>query len=77
MRHWGFPHEQENYPMYHFSEEFRQAYESLTFPLVIDQFIDEKVVPLLVSDGFCELTGLDRDKAMTSWFAAGMRTATI
>ena len=50
--------------MYHFSEEFRQAYESLTFPLVIDQFIDEKVVPLLVSDGFCELTGLDRDKAM-------------
>ena len=41
-----------------------QAYESLTFPLVIDQFIDEKVVPLLVSDGFCELTGLDRDKAM-------------
>ena len=51
--------------MYQFSDEFRQAYESMTIPIVIDQFIDEKVVPLLVSDGFCELTRLDRDKALS------------
>ncbi len=50
--------------MYQFSDEFRQAYESLTIPIVIDQFIDEKVVPLLVSDGFCQLTRLDRAKAL-------------
>ena len=51
--------------IYQFSDEFRQAYESMTIPIVIDQFIDGKVVPLLVSDGFCRLTGLDREKALS------------
>jgi len=50
--------------MYQFSDEFRQAYESMTVPLVIYQRIGEKSVPLLVSDGFCRLTDLDREKAM-------------
>ena len=51
--------------MYQFTDEFRQAYESMTIPIVIDQFIDGKVVPLLVSDGFCQLTNLDREKALS------------
>ena len=51
--------------MYQFSDGFRQAYESMTIPIVIDQFVDGKVVPLLVSDGFCRLTGLDRAKALS------------
>ena len=37
---------------------------------VYDQYIDGKVVPLLVSDGFCRLVGLDREKAM-AWFNKG------
>lgn len=56
--------------MYKFPEEMRKAYELLPIPLVIDQQIDGRVVPLLVSDGFCKLTGLDRDKAM-NWFSDG------
>ena len=49
--------------MYHFSDELRKAYESMTVPLVIYQFENEKVIPLLVSDGFCRLVGLDHEKA--------------
>ncbi len=50
--------------MYQFSDEFRKAYELMTVPLVIHQFENEKVVPLLVSDGFCHLTGLNRKRAL-------------
>ena len=56
--------------MFIFPEELRKAYEAIPLPLVIDQFIDGKVVPLLVSDGFCRLVELDRDAAM-KWFAGG------
>lgn len=56
--------------MYVFPEEVRKAYEAVPVPLVINQFIDEKVVPLLVSDGFCRLVELDRDAAM-KWFTGG------
>lgn len=34
------------------------------------KYIDGKVVPILVSDGFCELVGLDREKAL-AWFTEG------
>ena len=36
-------------PMYVFPEEIRKAYEAIPIPQVFYQFIDEKVVPLLVS----------------------------
>ena len=50
--------------MYQFSDESRKAYESMTVPLVIHQFENEKVIRLLVSDGFCHLTGLSRQRAL-------------
>ena len=50
--------------MYQFSDETRKIYEHIPVPFVVYQFENEKVVPLLVSDGFCGLTGLDRPKAM-------------
>ena len=56
--------------MYVFPEEIRKAYEAIPVPMVIDQLIDGKVVPLLVSDGFCRLVGMDRDATM-KWFAGG------
>ncbi|MBQ3270605.1 MAG: EAL domain-containing protein [Clostridia bacterium] len=56
--------------MYSFPAEIRRAYESLPIALVFDQYIDGRVVPLLISDGFCELVGLDRPKAM-AWFTKG------
>ena len=56
--------------MYIFSDEVRQAYEQLPIPFVIDQLIDGKVIPLLISDGFCKLVEMDRDKA-AEWFVDG------
>ena len=56
--------------MYQFPEEIRKAYEAMPSALVFDQYIDGKVVPLLISDGFCELVGMDREHAM-EWFKEG------
>lgn len=56
--------------MYTFPSELRKAYEAQPIAFVYDQFVDGKVVPLLVSDGFCELVGMDREHAMT-WFSKG------
>ena len=56
--------------MYQFPEDVRKAYESQPAAIVYDQYIDGKVVPLLVSDGFCELVGMDREHALT-WFSHG------
>ncbi len=56
--------------MYQFSDEMRKAYESLPVAIVYDQYIDGKVVPILVSDGFCRLVGMDRTKAM-AWLKDG------
>lgn len=53
--------------MYIFPAEIRAAYESLPVALVFDQYVDGKVVPLLISDGFCALVGMARDKAL-AWF---------
>jgi len=54
--------------MYTFPQTLRAAYEALPIPLVIDQLIDGQVVPLLMSQGFCKLVGMDREKAM-AWFS--------
>ena len=56
--------------MYQFPAEARSAYEALPVALVFDQYIDGKVVPLLVSDGFCRLVEMEREKAV-EWFAKG------
>lgn len=56
--------------MFVFPEEIRKAYEAIPIPIVIDQLIDGKVVPLLVSDGFCRLVELNRDATM-KWFTGG------
>ena len=56
--------------MYTFPDDVRKAYESMPSAFVYDQYIDGKVVPVLVSDGFCELVGLDREHAM-AWFKEG------
>ena len=55
---------------YQFSEEIRKAYEAQPLALVYDQYIDGKVVPLLMSEGFLELVGMDREHAM-KWFEKG------
>ena len=56
--------------MYQFPEKIREAYEAMPAALVYDQLIDGKVVPLLVSDGFCNLVGMDREHAL-AWFREG------
>ena len=53
--------------LYIFPDDVRRALEAQPIALVYDQYIDGKVVPLLVSDGFCQLVGMPRDKVM-AWF---------
>ena len=50
--------------MYQFSEKGRQALEHVSLPLVFFQDVDGQNVPLLVSDGFCNLLGITRDQMM-------------
>lgn len=52
--------------MYQFSDELRNAYESLMMPLAIYQVIDGKVVTILVSDGFCQLKKDTREHLTSS-----------
>ena len=56
--------------MFIYPEELRKAYEAIPAPLVFYQFIGGKVVPLLVSDGFCRLVEKDREKAV-KWLIGG------
>ncbi len=49
--------------MYQFPEELRANYESMRIPFAAYQFLDGKVIPLLVSDGLCEqLDHISREK---------------
>ena len=50
--------------MYQFSEKGRQALEQISLPLVFFQNIDGQNVPLLVSEGFCDLLGITREQMM-------------
>ena len=54
--------------MFQFPDNIRKAYEALPIPLVFDQLIDGKVVPLLATDGFCRLVNMSRDKVL-EWFS--------
>ena len=50
--------------MYQFSEKERQALEQISLPLVFFQNIDGQNVPLLVSDGVCDLLGITREQML-------------
>lgn len=47
---------------YHFEDKNRIILESLNVPFAIYQYIDNRVVTLLVSDGFCSLLHLSREE---------------
>ena len=49
---------------YLFTDEKRSAIEELTTPFAIYQFLNKRVVTLVLSDGFCELFGYkDKEQA--------------
>ena len=50
--------------MYIFPEELRKIYESECIPFAAYQMDEEKVTPLLVSDGLCLQMGMTRDQLM-------------
>lgn len=50
--------------MYQFPSELRTFYESMHIPFVIYQDLEGKIIPLLVSDGFCEQMEVTREKLM-------------
>ena len=54
-----------------FPEELRRAYESSPLSFVYYQNIGGRAVPVLASDGFCQRTGICRDKVL-SWLEAGL-----
>ena len=57
--------------MYCFPEELKKAYESSPLSFVYYQNINGRAVPVLASDGFCQNTGMSRDKVLT-WLKAGL-----
>ena len=50
--------------MYQFADKSRKALEQLSLPLAVFQNTDGKNVPLLVTDGFCALMGVERTRMM-------------
>ena len=50
--------------MYHFPEEIRKAYEALSTPLAFYEKRGDQFFPLLLSDGFCRLLKMNREKAL-------------
>ena len=50
--------------MYRFSDTARKSLEKVALPMAFFQEIDGKNIPVLVSDGYCELMGLSRDQMM-------------
>lgn len=51
---------------YIYTDEVRAAFEGLQQPLAVFQRIDDQVVTLLISDGFCKLFGY-ADRAQAVW----------
>jgi len=51
---------------YIYADEVRAALEGLQQPLAVYQLIDNQIITLLVSDGFCELLGYT-DRAQAVW----------
>ena len=51
---------------YQLPQQEKTALERLRQPFAIYQFVDKRVVTLLLSDGFCKLFGYD-DRAQAYW----------
>ena len=51
--------------MYQFPEPLRTAYESMQIPFVAYQNAEGKILPVLVSDGFCSQMEMSRKKLMS------------
>ena len=49
---------------FHFDDDTRLILESQTVPFAIYQYINKRAVALLVSDGFCEMVGEDREHTL-------------
>ncbi len=49
---------------YQFDESTAKIYEASCIPFAVFQQIDKRVIPLLVSDGFCDLFGVTREEAI-------------
>ena len=43
---------------YHFTKEVRQTLAGLPLPIAFYQFLDHRVVPLLLSQGFLDFFGI-------------------
>lgn len=56
---------------YELSQDIRKAYESLSVAMAIYQFVNDKCVTLLVTDGLCKLFGTER-AALTYEFDTDM-----
>ena len=50
--------------MYQFPEELRKAYESMQVPFAVYQKIDNRIDPILVSDGLCAQLEVSREKLL-------------
>lgn len=46
--------------MYQFPDQLRATYESMRIPFAMYQYLNEKVVPVLVSDGLCDQMEIGR-----------------
>ena len=55
---------------YVFTKQEKAVLERLKPALAVYQFVNKRVVTLVLSDGFCELIGMDREHAM-AWFREG------
>ena len=50
--------------MYTFPADLREAYERQPVPYAYYQYVDGRIVPVLVSDGLCKQMGMDRKQLM-------------
>ena len=50
--------------MYQFPDQLRKTYESMRIPFAMYQYLNRKIVPVLVSDGLCDQMGMNREKLM-------------
>ena len=57
--------------LYHFPDQQRANLESLPIALAVYQFLNDKVITLLVSDGLCDMMGMNR-QALVSFFDRSM-----
>lgn len=57
--------------MYQFPASLKKAYESSPLSFVYYQNLDDRAVPVLVSDGFCRNVGMSRERVL-DWLGTGL-----